>query len=156
MIERLRNALAAAIETPLSTDGTELHALPRDVDWLEVRADLVGDVDADWLRSRFAGTLLYSLRSFVEAAAVARPPPSAARASFAPPGATIWSSSRAIVTSSPRCWMPSAPMPGSSHGTDRQMDFARSRRASNVSPGPRPVSIGSCQRSSGVVTSSLR
>ena len=66
MIERLRSTLAGAIETPLSTDGTELRALPRDVDWLEVRADLVGDVDADWLRSRFAGTLLYSLRSTVE------------------------------------------------------------------------------------------
>src|SRR5215468_11011143 len=66
MMERLRSTLAGAIETPLSTDGTELQALPRDVDWLEVRADLVGDVDADWLRSRFAGTLLYSLRSTAE------------------------------------------------------------------------------------------
>lgn len=66
MMKRLRSILAGAIETPLSTDGSELQALPPDVDWLEVRADLVGDVDADWLRARFAGTLLYSLRSNVE------------------------------------------------------------------------------------------
>jgi len=66
MMERVRSTLAGAIETPLSADGAELHALPRDVDWLEVRADLVGDVDADWLRSRFGGMLLYSLRSTAE------------------------------------------------------------------------------------------
>jgi 3-dehydroquinate dehydratase/shikimate dehydrogenase len=65
-MERARSTLAGTIETPLSSDGAELRALPRDVDWLEVRADLVGDVDADWLRARFAGTLLYSLRSTVE------------------------------------------------------------------------------------------
>jgi len=45
--------------------ATERHlsALPPSVKWLEVRADLVGDLDPDWLRSRFAGHLLYALRS---------------------------------------------------------------------------------------------
>jgi 3-dehydroquinate dehydratase/shikimate dehydrogenase len=66
MMDRLRSTIAAAIEAKLSPDGAELRALPPDVDWLEVRADLVGDVDADWLRARFAGSLLYSLRSTVE------------------------------------------------------------------------------------------
>jgi 3-dehydroquinate dehydratase/shikimate dehydrogenase len=51
---------------PPSPGGEELSALPAGVDWLEVRADLVGDLDTDWLRSRFGGRLLYSLRSNVE------------------------------------------------------------------------------------------
>src|SRR5262245_189302 len=69
MMERLRSTLAAAIDGKLSPDGAELQALPPDVDWLEVRADLVGGVDADWLRARFSGSLLYSLRSSVEGGA---------------------------------------------------------------------------------------
>lgn len=52
--------------TPPSSDGQELSSLPFDVDWLEVRSDLVGDLDADWLRDRFKGRLLYSLRSRAE------------------------------------------------------------------------------------------
>jgi 3-dehydroquinate dehydratase/shikimate dehydrogenase len=62
----VRSTLAGTIETPMSSDGAEVRALPRDIDWLEVRADVVGDVDADWLRARFAGKLLYSLRSTAE------------------------------------------------------------------------------------------
>ncbi len=46
--------------------GGELAALPPGVDWLEVRADLVGDVDAAALRERFDGRLLYTLRSAAE------------------------------------------------------------------------------------------
>jgi 3-dehydroquinate dehydratase/shikimate dehydrogenase len=49
--------------TPPSLGGQELSALPESVEWLEVRSDLVGDLDPDWLRSRFGGRLLYSLRS---------------------------------------------------------------------------------------------
>jgi 3-dehydroquinate dehydratase / shikimate dehydrogenase len=49
-----------------SPDGGELSVLARDVDWLEVRTDLAGEVDPDWLRARFSGKLLYSLRSTVE------------------------------------------------------------------------------------------
>ncbi len=50
--------LAAAGEV-----AADLAALPPEVDWLEVRADLVGDLDPEWLRPRFAGGLLYTLRS---------------------------------------------------------------------------------------------
>jgi 3-dehydroquinate dehydratase/shikimate dehydrogenase len=43
-----------------------LAALPPAVRWLEVRADLLGDLDPDWLRDHFGGRLLYSLRSRAE------------------------------------------------------------------------------------------
>lgn len=55
--------LVASLTTPLSPDGQELSALPESVEWLEVRADISGDLDPDWLRSRFGGRLLYALRS---------------------------------------------------------------------------------------------
>lgn len=42
---------------------SELAALPPAVGILEVRADLLGDVDPDWLRDQFRGELLYTLRS---------------------------------------------------------------------------------------------
>lgn len=58
--------LIATLMMPPSSGGQELSVLPDDVDWLEVRADLVGDLDPDWLRDRFKGRLLYSLRSRVE------------------------------------------------------------------------------------------
>lgn len=44
-------------------------SLPSEVRWLEVRADRVGDLDPDWLRSHFPGLLLYSLRSRAEGGA---------------------------------------------------------------------------------------
>jgi 3-dehydroquinate dehydratase/shikimate dehydrogenase len=40
-----------------------LTALSDAVEWLEVRADLLGDIDPDWLRSHFKGRLLYALRT---------------------------------------------------------------------------------------------
>ena len=47
--------------------AAELEAAPREllerVAILEVRADRTGDLDVDWLRQRFAGRLLYTLRS---------------------------------------------------------------------------------------------
>jgi 3-dehydroquinate dehydratase/shikimate dehydrogenase len=42
-----------------------LTALPDSVEWLEVRADRVGDIDPEWLRNHFKGRLLYSLRRSV-------------------------------------------------------------------------------------------
>jgi 3-dehydroquinate dehydratase / shikimate dehydrogenase len=54
--------IATLLESP-SPDGCELTALPASVEWLEVRADLVGDIDPDWLRNHFRGRLLYSLRN---------------------------------------------------------------------------------------------
>ena len=66
MMDSLRSTLAGTLEVQPSSDGAELSVLPPDVDWLEVRADLVGELDPDWLRARFAGKLLYSLRSTAE------------------------------------------------------------------------------------------
>ena len=56
-------SLIATLLDPPSPDGTELTALPDSVEWLEVRADRVGDIDPDWLRSHFRGRLLYSFRT---------------------------------------------------------------------------------------------
>jgi 3-dehydroquinate dehydratase / shikimate dehydrogenase len=47
----------------------ELRALPPSVGILEVRADLLGDLDPDWLREHFRGELLYTLRSRAEGGA---------------------------------------------------------------------------------------
>lgn len=55
-----RATLVATLTRP---PGDRLPPLPPEVEWLEVRADLAGEVDADWLRRRFAGRLLYTLRS---------------------------------------------------------------------------------------------
>lgn len=57
--------LVATLTTPPDEDGAELRRLT-DVGYLEVRADLVGDLDPDWLRDRFAGGLIYTLRSRAE------------------------------------------------------------------------------------------
>ena len=51
---------------PPSPRGDDLRVLPDAVEWLEVRADLAGDLDPDWLRSHFSGRLLYTLRSVAE------------------------------------------------------------------------------------------
>lgn len=59
----IKAALIATLTTPPSPSGSELAALPSSVDWLEVRADLVGDIEPEWLRSNFKGRLLYTLKS---------------------------------------------------------------------------------------------
>ncbi|HEX2463879.1 MAG TPA: type I 3-dehydroquinate dehydratase [Thermoanaerobaculia bacterium] len=56
-----RASLIATLAEP--PDDGVLAALPRSVDWLELRADLCGEVPAAWLRARFPGRLLYTLRS---------------------------------------------------------------------------------------------
>jgi 3-dehydroquinate dehydratase/shikimate dehydrogenase len=53
--------IATLIAAPFP-DGEELMALPPSVEWLELRADLVGDLDPDRLRNVFPGRILYSLR----------------------------------------------------------------------------------------------
>ena len=58
-----RASLIATLFEPPSPDGAELTALPGVVDWLEVRADRVGDIDPEWLRNHFDGRLLYSFRT---------------------------------------------------------------------------------------------
>ena len=59
----IRINIIATLTSPPSQDGAEIGALATEVEWLEVCADLVGEIDTDWLRDRFAGRLLYSLRS---------------------------------------------------------------------------------------------
>lgn len=56
-------SLIATLLEPPSPDGAELTALPDSVDMLEVRADLGGDIDPEWLRSHFHGRLLYAFRT---------------------------------------------------------------------------------------------
>jgi len=58
-----RPSLIATLSNPPSPDGAELTALSDAVEWLEVRADVLGDIDPDWLRSHFKGRLLYALRT---------------------------------------------------------------------------------------------
>src|SRR6185369_8951238 len=54
--------IATLLDSP-SLDGADLAALPESVEWLEVRADRVGDIDPEWLRDHFKGRLLYALRT---------------------------------------------------------------------------------------------
>jgi 3-dehydroquinate dehydratase/shikimate dehydrogenase len=70
----VKAALIASLMTPPSPTGVELAALPGSVDWLEVRADLVGDIDPEWLRRHFKGRLLYALRSRAEGGESLDPP----------------------------------------------------------------------------------
>lgn len=56
-------SLIASLTAQPSPNGVELTTLPASVQWLEVRADLVGELDPDWLRDHFHGRLIYSLRN---------------------------------------------------------------------------------------------
>lgn len=65
-----RIPLVASLTSPPSESGDELRSLAEaGVTHLEVRADLVHDVDPAWLRERFGGTLIYTLRSRAEGGA---------------------------------------------------------------------------------------
>lgn len=64
--EGRRATLVASLTRPPSDDGGELAALAGVADWLEVRADLTGDLEPAALRERFPGGLLYTLRSRAE------------------------------------------------------------------------------------------
>jgi len=55
--------LVATLTTPPDEEGRSVAALAGRAHLLEVRADLVGDLDPTWLRERFPGRLLYTLRS---------------------------------------------------------------------------------------------
>lgn len=63
------NATLIATLAVRETVALDLARLPAEVAWVEVRADLVGDLDPDWLRAQFAGRLLYTLRSSSEGGA---------------------------------------------------------------------------------------
>lgn len=62
----IKATLVATLLTPPSPGSQELSAIPAPVEWVEVRADVTGDLDPDWLRGRFRGRLLYALRSLAE------------------------------------------------------------------------------------------
>lgn len=62
----IKASLIASLVSPPASSGAELEALPDSVEWLEVRSDLVGEVDPGWLRNHFKGRLLYALRSQAE------------------------------------------------------------------------------------------
>jgi 3-dehydroquinate dehydratase/shikimate dehydrogenase len=62
-LARRASLIATLTESP---EDVGIDALPAGVEWLELRADLVGDVPAAWLRERFDGGLLYTLRSRAE------------------------------------------------------------------------------------------
>ena len=65
-----KTTLVATLTSPPSASGDELRggALGA-VEYLEVRADLVGKLDPAWLRDRFPGQLIYTLRSRSEGGA---------------------------------------------------------------------------------------
>jgi 3-dehydroquinate dehydratase/shikimate dehydrogenase len=64
--ESRRAAVVAVLARPAGADGLGLDNLSHQVTGLEVRADLVGDLDPRLLRHHFAGELIYSLRSTAE------------------------------------------------------------------------------------------
>lgn len=68
-----RATLIASLKTLPSANGAELAAVAGRVDWLQVQADVCGDIDPQWLRDRFKGKLLYTLRSREEGGNFAGP-----------------------------------------------------------------------------------
>jgi 3-dehydroquinate dehydratase/shikimate dehydrogenase len=58
--------LAGTLSVAPSPWGDDLREVPTQVDLLEVRGDRIGHIDPDWLRSRFHGQLLLTLRSTAE------------------------------------------------------------------------------------------
>jgi 3-dehydroquinate dehydratase/shikimate dehydrogenase len=54
--------LVGSLASCVSCGAEELQKLSRKVDCLEIRADLAGEIDPDWLRNSFSKKLLYSLR----------------------------------------------------------------------------------------------
>lgn len=55
--------LVASLCSSAACGAEEVRALSGKADWLEIRADLTGEIAAEWFRSAFLGRLLYSLRS---------------------------------------------------------------------------------------------
>jgi 3-dehydroquinate dehydratase / shikimate dehydrogenase len=53
--------LVAAVTSPPLPGA--IRKLPESVSWLQIRADLTGDISPAWLRNHFSGKLLYTLRS---------------------------------------------------------------------------------------------
>lgn len=53
--------LVATLTRPQT--GLGLRKVPKEVSWLQIRTDLIGDIPGEWLRSHFPGKLLYTLRT---------------------------------------------------------------------------------------------
>lgn len=58
-----RATLVATLTEPPADDFARIRALPPEVDVLEVRGDLVGEIPSERLRDAFPGRLLFTLRS---------------------------------------------------------------------------------------------
>jgi hypothetical protein len=58
MPETTKSATIVAVLDAPPSSGAALTALAQTASWLEVRADLVGDLDPAWLRAHFAGRIL--------------------------------------------------------------------------------------------------
>jgi 3-dehydroquinate dehydratase len=65
---RARATLVATVTTLPAGSAVPMVSDLEGVDWLEIRADLVGDLDAARLARVFPGKLLYTLRSRAEGA----------------------------------------------------------------------------------------
>jgi 3-dehydroquinate dehydratase/shikimate dehydrogenase len=63
LIHHGKITLFASMEDPFTAEGLELTGIPGAVACLEIRADCVGDVPAQWISDRFPGRLLYTLRT---------------------------------------------------------------------------------------------
>jgi 3-dehydroquinate dehydratase / shikimate dehydrogenase len=59
----LKAKVIACLDRPTPAGGQGPGAIPDTVDALEIRADLLGDVRPDSMRDRFAGQLIFALRS---------------------------------------------------------------------------------------------
>lgn len=66
--------LVATLETAPAPGGGSLRTSGTGAHWLEIRADLMPNLDPDWLRRRFPRKLLYSLRSRAEGGAAESSP----------------------------------------------------------------------------------
>src|SRR5262249_41954406 len=61
-----RATLVATLIEPPGLDGEALASLPDAVNWIEVRADVVGALYPDWLRQRWGGRLISALGSHTQ------------------------------------------------------------------------------------------
>jgi 3-dehydroquinate dehydratase/shikimate dehydrogenase len=56
-----RPSLIANLSTAPATDGKELAALPKNVDFLELPSSFVNDLKPEWLREHFRGDVLFEI-----------------------------------------------------------------------------------------------
>ena len=146
-----RATLVATVTTLPDGSFAPLASELEGIDWLEIRADLVGDLDAARLSRLFPGKLLYTLRSRAEGGGFEGSPErrrkrlieAAARYDLVDLEALATTSRR---TSSRRC----RPRSGCSPGTGRPPSSTASRPPSSGWPPPRrPLQAGAHRRAAG-------